>query len=116
MAFRPDGSSLIAWAREKPGRFWDPMTGETVQSLSPLDRHPIELDLKVKFSQRGDTLASCEADGSVGIWDLTAGRQKMTFRPDASPPVSLTLSADGQRLLTCHRSGPIRVWDVATRQ
>jgi WD40 repeat protein len=71
--------------------------------------------LSVAYAPDSLTLASGGSDGSVRIWDLTSGQERLSI-PDAGGPVlSLAFSPDGQ-LLAVGTHSCIDFWDLPTRQ
>ncbi len=71
--------------------------------------------LDAVFSPREDVLATCSADQTVKLWDMTAQRETAVLRHDGSV-VAAAFSADGNALATACADGNLRVWDVATRR
>ena len=69
----------------------------------------------VAFSPDGRTLATGEASGHVGLWDLATGHQTATLT-EGSFIYSVAFSPDGRTLAVGDHSGRVGLWDVATRQ
>jgi WD40 repeat protein len=82
----------------------------------------------VAFSDDGALLAAAaRAQGEqaeIHIWDLTAGRERYSFRSVAGEVAFLAFTADGKRLLAAgspgfgagDRSAEARIWDLTTGQ
>jgi WD40 repeat protein len=108
--FTPDGMRILAVGKplqngQNPGqgRFFEVATGREVQSL------PISTGA-VAFSGDGKWLAA-SSGSSVGIWDLTAGREVETLAGQLASQ-DLVFSPDGKLLIT--GSSALGIWDFAT--
>ena len=66
----------------------------------------------VAFSPDGSTLASGSRDGSVKLWDVSAGREVVTVGPDHGGVWvrSVAFSADG-RSLACGAGTGVLIYD-----
>ena len=63
------------------------------------------------------TLAVTEQRGTLGYWDIGAGRpvQLTTLRGHASPIAGVARSADGSRIVTLAEDAVLKVWDANDR-
>jgi WD40 repeat protein len=120
VAFSPDGMSLAAaYTEQDPGG----RAGFVVSLCDfPAGReraswvgHPGEVR-GLAFAPDGQTLASAGRDGTAKLWDVAAGKERVTLRaPDEFE--GLALAPDGRTLVTVaggrSRQGAVRLWDVA---
>ena len=65
------------------------------------------------LSADGRTLATSNADFSITLWDLTAGRASRTLTGHTASITSLAFSGDGATLASGGSEGKINVWSVA---
>lgn len=105
-------------------RFWDVVAGEEKDSLVG-HNHMVE---SIAFSPDEKTFASASSDGTVKVWDLTKGKERLTL--EAHPDffgyhISVAFSPDGKCVARggSRRDGPfdpknpkvlgeVKVWDV----
>lgn len=66
------------------------------------------------LSADGRTLATANADFSITLWDLTAGRVSRTLTGHTAAITALAFSADGTTLASGGSEGKINVWTVAS--
>ena len=64
----------------------------------------------------GGWIASGGADGSVRIWDLATGQQRVAFEGHRGWVAGLAVAPDGTWLATGGADGSVRIWDLATGQ
>jgi len=58
-------------------------------------------------------LATCRADGSVGLWDLNQQRNVLTLEPfGGSDSLSVSFTPDGKTLVAAGFDGSMCVWDL----
>ncbi|HVS36075.1 MAG TPA: serine/threonine-protein kinase [Gemmataceae bacterium] len=65
------------------------------------------------FPEGGKTLASASADGTIRLWTLATGADKIIVKHPA-PCTAMILAADGRTLASAGRDGSVRIDDVAT--
>ncbi|KAL8721716.1 MAG: hypothetical protein Q9225_001666 [Loekoesia sp. 1 TL-2023] len=68
----------------------------------------------VRFSPKGDMIASCSADATLRIWSLPAGKFLRTLTGHLAGISTLAWSPDGRTLASGSDDKSIRLWDVAT--
>ena len=67
----------------------------------------------VAVTPDGTRAVSGSSDGSVRVWDLTAGREEATFTGHTRPVWSVAVTEDGTRTVSGSSDGSVRVWDLA---
>jgi WD40 repeat protein len=105
----PNGTHLAVLASDGV-EFWDLATGARLRTIpgTRYNAHP------GTFAPDEQTLATCEADGVVCVYDLRAGsRRELGKHPSSFE--GLAFSPDGRRLATAGRDS-IRAWDVTSGQ
>src|SRR5205823_5374231 len=76
IAFRPDGKTVAAAAKDGAVKLWDVASGYLVRTL-PGHTGAV---LSVAFSPDGGILASGSSDETVKLWDLTDGHLLRTLK------------------------------------
>jgi WD40 repeat protein len=122
LAFSPDGRILAAsGVRQRPFGFgvrrWDVVTGDEKPFLMCDVGHVNSL----AFAPDGVTLAAVYRDRTVRLWNLAAGRERLTLAsrydrdgdpvPNRTEIRSLAFSPDGHTLVTASGCS-ITLWDV----
>ena len=99
IAFSPDGQ-LLAFPMQDGIHLWNVLAGKNQLALSypsiesetdrpfddkkgekrPLPK-PMNLSLRVTFSNNGKRIAASGTDGTVAVWDVTTGRLTATIKP-----------------------------------
>lgn len=74
--------------------------------------HGSELNA-IAFNPAGETLAALSSAGAVKVWDVVAGKEKLTLRNRARV-LNLAYAPDGKSLLTVSREGILGTWDTAS--
>jgi WD40 repeat protein len=109
--FSPDGKRLAV-----VGYLSQFLTGEvrildaaSLRDIRSLKGHTIMVT-DAAFSPDGERLATASDDGTVRIWDLTAGQEMLKL---SGPRVnSLRFVSGGRRLITASFDRTVRVWDA----
>jgi WD40 repeat protein len=90
-------------------RLWDL---DTSQELKLLEGHKATITSLVATAD-GKILASASEDGSVRLWDLTAGKAGPVLTPQKKAAVqAVTFSRNGQFLASGDAEGVVRLWQV----
>jgi WD40 repeat protein len=112
LAFSPDGRRLATGSQEDCGvKVWEVSTGRL---LHPFSGHTDRIEGLV-FSPDGQRLGSASVDRTVRLWDLTSGKEVLTYRHEQPlAPNGLAFSADGQRLTSVSVDSVVKVWEAAT--
>ena len=79
-----------------------------------LDGHTDQVN-ELIVTGNGQTLISCSRDKSVRVWNLADGKQSRSIVRQ-SVPLSISLSADGQKLAIAGDDGRVDAWDFLADQ
>jgi WD40 repeat protein len=89
------------------------------REVALLGRHQAPVR-RVDLSPDGRTLASCDAQGGIILWDTPSGRSRATLSGHVGAAEWLAFSPDGRSLASCGEMEPIStgrkeilLWDVA---
>lgn len=112
LVFSPDGGELAVYGGlSTMVRFWNPVTGERVDSLGA----HTAIILSIAFSANGRLLASSGHDNRVKVWLRKENGQgwihRATFLHDALVR-ALAFSPDSRLLATGGGDNLMRIWDV----
>jgi WD40 repeat protein len=114
VAFSPLDPDLLAAGFDGTVTLWDWRNKKAVHTFPGHDKRGI----CVAFSRDGRRLATGDWQGSVKIWDATAGSGPLCTFPqirDARHPVgALAFNHDGTSLATASFARSVDVWDTAT--
>src|SRR5205085_11665818 len=72
--------------------------------------------LAVAYGPDGTLLAAGCADGTVRLWDPSAGRVIASLAGHSDAVAAVAFSRDGPRLASASYDKTVRVWDVAARK
>jgi WD40 repeat protein len=108
LAWSPDGRNL-AWSKDRTIHSWEVATGR-VEALAVWDC----LCVRLAYSRDGRLLAGGGSDGTVRIWDLATGRERLSLRSDLCGVGGLAFTVDSRAVIACSISGPSRIWDAAS--
>jgi dipeptidyl aminopeptidase/acylaminoacyl peptidase len=121
VAFSPDGTRVAAGLAETDvgdGRVivWDTSTGRLIATLGERPRSGVAGDhaiIDLDFGRDGTLLAAASFDGTVRVWDVASGGQRLVL--GAHPvAVSAAFSPDGRLLATSGTDGAVKLWNVST--
>jgi WD40 repeat protein len=105
IAFSPDGQHLgaIGWGDPSGFTLWD-LSGNPATKLTGSAE-------SVAFSPDGRHLASGNGDGSVRLWEVATGKERLLYRHEKSVPC-VAFSRDGRRLASGGDDSRIKLWDM----
>jgi WD40 repeat protein len=121
VAISPDGRCIASATKPNatPGSptfngevvVWDAQTGEKLWALRAAHLETIR---SLAFSPDGRRLAVASGGwaNTVVLWDLTTGRELLTFRGHTHPITSLAFSPDGARVVSGSEDHTVRIWDA----
>jgi RNA polymerase sigma factor (sigma-70 family) len=121
LAFTPDGRSIVSGGGETI-RVWDASTGQQRQVIVAHRWHVNQLIVR----RDGGTVVSCGADGTVGVHDLTSGkelrrcvvdRESETVRKSSPQVIRLAVAPNGRTaasysIQSDRKPDLIHVWDL----
>ncbi len=108
VAVSPDGT--VVASGEEPGlSWWNSKTGERLRSTSG---HSVGVN-ELVFSKDGKLLLSAGGDGTLRLWNGTAGTPIKTLAV-GSMVYSAALDLSGRRAASGSFDGMVRIWDTAT--
>jgi WD40 repeat protein len=114
VAFSFDGHYLAVAGDEPHVAFWDTRRGGWTRS----PQIPLHSPSSMKISADGRTLAVSSSDSpEIVLWDLTAGRQRLTLSGHTAKVMQMAFAPDGHSLASATATvsdSPIRIWNVAT--
>ncbi|NNF45067.1 MAG: hypothetical protein HKO59_07900 [Phycisphaerales bacterium] len=110
VAFSPDGSRLVAGARDGSLRIWDAARGGA--SIVPLVGHTAAVDA-AQFSSDGNRVVSAGTDGSIILWDAARGGRLRDVRVAGSAVLANAISSNGRLAASGSADGAIVVIDTS---
>jgi WD40 repeat protein len=111
IVFTSDGTQLatVSENNEDGIRVWDANTGREQFTLP--EENPI---YGLAFSPDNKQLAAVGPGGTAVLWDLTSGKQILSFLGDRRAVFAAAFTPDGARLATAGGDGTVRIWDAKT--
>jgi WD40 repeat protein len=70
----------------------------------------------VAYVPGGRQFVSAGAEGTVRLWDLTAGTEIRRFTGHTGPVEGVAVSPGGDTILSCSQDKTVRLWELATGQ
>ena len=128
MVFSPDGQTLASAQDVRQGssddktiQLWDVKTGQRKVTLENPDSCIVR---SIAFSPDGGMIASGNQDnvddhstqGTVQLWDVATGENKMTLTEHRDAVFTVAYSPDGLSFISGSGDGTILLWDAKTYQ
>ncbi|MBD2057715.1 serine/threonine protein kinase [Oculatella sp. FACHB-28] len=110
VAISPDGQTLASASFDRTVKFWNPLTGELLQTVNAHS----DAVRAIAYSPDGKTLASGSGDKTIRIWDLQTQKLVRTLSGHSGPIWSIAISPDGQTLASGSYDGTIKLWNPQT--
>jgi tricorn protease-like protein len=108
VAFSPDGRHL-AIGRDEPDVVLIDLDGSGRERLLGI---PVRRTMDLRFSPEGRILAVSSAESSaIILWDIDAGRPRMTLQGDLSPVAAMAFAPDGRSLASAYFAA-FMIWDL----
>jgi serine/threonine protein kinase len=119
VAFSPGGNLLASGSADNTVKLWNIQeaispTARGVPTLShrrTLYGHKGEVT-SIAFASDGRRLASASLDGTVKLWDVTTGAERLSIDHDPFEVFSVAFSSDDTRIVTCGSDNKISLWDA----
>lgn len=105
----------VAWIHRNKLQLWEIPSGRLIrtfvdETVNLKDRLPI------RFSPKGQLLATADIDHSVKLWNATTGARIITLQGHTQALQSLAFSPDGQTLASSSADDTVRLWKLQTYQ
>ncbi len=128
MAFAEDGPVIVTRREGSRIGVWRPRTKQQTVLQDPelkADSYTSCYDLwkdacrggcatSLRLSTDGMSLASSQREGSITIWDLPSGRQRVRLPGFGNDVVSMEFSPNGKLLSSGHYSRDVVLWDLSS--
>lgn len=116
-AFSSDGRRIVTGAQDGSARVWDASSGKELLSLKARN----EVLWSVAFAPDGQRiLVGCQDVSmhqylrfeafSARLWDVSSGKQLLSFRAGNGDTTCAAFSPDGQRVVACDSDMTAKVW------
>jgi WD40 repeat protein len=113
LAFSTDGKHLATAASTRRSlQLWDTASGRKLHSYADPDARIIA---PVLAPDAGLLAYAAQGDGSIGLWDVRAGKEIRRLQGIRKAPTCLEFSDDG-RVLVAAAADTARLWDMATHK
>lgn len=106
ISYSPDGS-LALTTGDGSLKVWDP---STLTLLRTMNGHTNRVEAAY-FLPDGRRALSASQDGTLRLWDTTAGATLLTY-PGKKWVTSLAVSADGRRAVSGDLDGKVKLWEI----
>jgi len=110
VAISPDGQTLASASFDRTIKFWNPLTGELLQTVNAHS----DAVRAIAYTPDGKTLASGSGDKTIRIWDLQTRTLVRTLSGHSGPIWSIAISPDGETLASGSYDGTIKLWNLQT--
>src|SRR5436305_1353716 len=108
--------TIVCAAPPAVDQYGDPLPPGALARIGTSRLRHSSMVIGVCFAPDGKTLASCDWDNSVRLWDVATAKALAQFPNLGSSVASVHFSPDGKTLGAGTYGGTIFLWDVATRK
>jgi WD40 repeat protein len=113
VGFLPDGATLVSGALDKTVRFWD-LSTRTLRKTIKLDSQVMAIasspDARLLAAGYGER----KYPGTVRIWTLKDGRERITLKAHKNLITSVAFSPDSRILATGSYDKTAKLWEATT--
>ena len=109
VAYSPDGKTVASGSIDGRAVVLDAKTGQIIHVLSGTKVGSVR---SLAFSPDSTTLATANGNGSVGLWNVSSGTERIYFSAHTGPVRSLAFSPDGQFIATGGEDNAARIFDI----
>lgn len=116
VAFTPDGKLGVSVGEDTNVRFWNATdAGKNIgkQTKSSGGHQKAVLRLATNTTAKLNLLATCSADGSARLFDLSNGNSLKDFKGLTDWVYAVAISPDGSLVAAGAWNGEVRIWKVA---
>jgi WD40 repeat protein len=113
VAFSPDGKRLLTGHAGGPGCRLVRLFDVKKQIMIHYCEGHIGTVHRVVFAPDGKTGISAGDDGTIRVWNLDSGKERLKMNHGAAVN-NLTVSPDGRRALSAGDEGRVKLWDLQT--
>lgn len=107
-AFSSDGTRLVSTNRAEV-KLWDTASWELLNSFEV----PAVI-MFMSYSPESNTIVLVTEDNTIGVWDVTTGRQRFALKGISDRDTHVAFSADGSLLATGSSDKTLRLWNAKT--
>ncbi|HTU18927.1 MAG TPA: sigma-70 family RNA polymerase sigma factor [Gemmataceae bacterium] len=118
IAFTPDGriAASAGGSKDLFIRLWDVKTGKELRRFEAHEPGTNTAIFSIAFSPDGRMLASAGFGETIHLWEVSTGRERLSFRGHDYRIEQVTFSPDGRVLTSTGADGTVLFWDVTGRQ
>jgi len=123
LAFSPDEKNLASCSAGGSVRIWEISSGNIIQTFHTSHASPVTRDASpiavhsISYSPDSKTIASGSEDGSVRLWDVISGTERISLvgqKGSINTDDCLSISPDGRLLASGSTDGTMMVWEIAS--
>ncbi len=110
VSLTPDGNTLATGAWDASIRFWEPVTGRHLKTITG----HTDAVLSVTFNADGSILATRSWDKTIRLWDADTGKLRHTLIGHQDDVDVVVFAPDGRTLASGSQDNTVRLWDAIT--
>jgi WD40 repeat protein len=111
IAFAPDAKSVVVSNSGDPSEWWRvPIDGKGPLRIPTGER---SRNTESALSHDGKTLATCNVDGVIRLWDVATGKERPSPNGHRGPVAAVAFQRDGA-VVTASLDASVRFWDSAS--